>query len=87
MSKESAEKIADKVGLGAFKDKTADVLMRLYKLFIEKDALLIEVNPYAEDANGNCKNIFLLSVRVIKNASLKNLIIFCSFLSGCQDEI
>lgn len=43
------------MGLGDKKDETADMLLRLYDLFIKKDALLIEVNPYAEDASGKCK--------------------------------
>ena len=30
----------------------ADTIMRLYNLFIEKDALLIEINPMAEDSLG-----------------------------------
>lgn len=35
-------------------DKTADMLMKMYDLFIKKDALLIEINPYAEDAGERC---------------------------------
>jgi succinyl-CoA synthetase beta subunit len=31
------------------------MLFKLYDLFVKKDALLIEVNPYAEDTEGNCK--------------------------------
>jgi succinyl-CoA synthetase beta subunit len=31
------------------------MLFRLYDLFVKKDALLIEVNPYAEDTDGNCE--------------------------------
>lgn len=42
------------------KDETADVILKLYDLFLTKDALLIEVNPYAESiSTGGCKyNIF-----------------------------
>nr|XP_023021577.1 succinate--CoA ligase [ADP-forming] subunit beta, mitochondrial [Leptinotarsa decemlineata] len=50
LSKEQAEKIAVAVGLQSQKSKTADMLLRMYDLFIKKDALLIEINPYAEDA-------------------------------------
>ncbi|XP_049801966.1 succinate--CoA ligase [ADP-forming] subunit beta, mitochondrial [Schistocerca nitens] len=53
LSKEQAERIAESVGLGDKKEETAEILLRLYKLFISKDAVLIEVNPYAEDASGN----------------------------------
>lgn len=53
LTKEQAEKVAVSVGLGEKKAETADVLLKLYNLFIKKDASLIEVNPYAEDASGN----------------------------------
>ncbi|KAL1490462.1 hypothetical protein ABEB36_013151 [Hypothenemus hampei] len=50
LSKEQAEKVAVKVGLESQKEKTADMLLKMYDLFVKKDALLIEINPYAEDA-------------------------------------
>ncbi|XP_060519042.1 succinate--CoA ligase [ADP-forming] subunit beta, mitochondrial [Cylas formicarius] len=50
LTKEQAEKVAEKVGLASQKEKTADMLLRMYDLFVKKDALLIEINPYAEDA-------------------------------------
>lgn len=52
---EQAKQVAQKVGLNAEADQIADMLMKMYKLFVEKDALLIEINPYAEDATGNCE--------------------------------
>lgn len=55
LTKDQALKVAEAVGLGDRKEETADMLMRLYGMFIKKDALLIEVNPYAEDASGKCK--------------------------------
>lgn len=55
ITKEQAESIAVKVGLEKQKEKTADVLMKMYNLFLKKDALLIEINPYAEDAGETCK--------------------------------
>nr|CAH7743481.1 unnamed protein product [Callosobruchus chinensis] len=50
LSKEQAEGVAVKVGLQKQKEKTGDMLLRMYDLFVKKDALLIEINPYAEDA-------------------------------------
>lgn len=46
------------------KEETADVILKLYNLFLEKDALLIEVNPYAESiSTGGCMwNIFILNL-------------------------
>lgn len=58
LSKEQAESIAVKVGLQSQKEKTADVLLKMYDLFLKKDALLIEINPYAEDAGETCKSLF-----------------------------
>lgn len=55
LTKEQAENVAVKVGLSSQKDKTADMLLKMYDLFIKKDALLIEINPYAEDAGETCK--------------------------------
>uniref|UniRef100_R4WE04 Succinate--CoA ligase [ADP-forming] subunit beta, mitochondrial n=1 Tax=Riptortus pedestris TaxID=329032 RepID=R4WE04_RIPPE len=53
LSKQVAEDIAVKVGLSDKKDQTAQMLLNMYDLFIKKDALLIEINPYAEDSNGD----------------------------------
>jgi succinyl-CoA synthetase beta subunit len=56
LTESQAEKVAEKLGLGGDKKaRTVDMLFRLYDLFVKKDALLIEVNPYAEDTEGNCK--------------------------------
>ncbi|KAK9496990.1 hypothetical protein O3M35_012789 [Rhynocoris fuscipes] len=53
LSKEEAADIAVKVGLGDKKDQVSQMLLNLYDLFLQKDALLIEVNPYAEDSTGD----------------------------------
>lgn len=58
LSKETALKVADKVGLQDTRDLTAEMLLKMYDLFLKKDALLIEINPYAEDQAGNCKSKF-----------------------------
>lgn len=47
--------MAVRVGLESQKEKTGDMLLKMYNLFLEKDALLIEINPYAEDAGEVCK--------------------------------
>ncbi|XP_067014382.1 succinate--CoA ligase [ADP-forming] subunit beta, mitochondrial [Anabrus simplex] len=52
LSKERAAAVAEKVGLADKKDEIAEMLLKLYNLFLKKDALLIEVNPFAEDTNG-----------------------------------
>lgn len=50
LSKEQALKIARAVGLDDHLESTAQMLLNLYDLFVKKDALLVEINPYAEDA-------------------------------------
>ncbi|KAK6633313.1 hypothetical protein RUM43_000879 [Polyplax serrata] len=52
LTQEQATKVARAVGLENELSTTVDMLMKLYKLAMDKDALLIEVNPYAEDVNG-----------------------------------
>ncbi|XP_033162842.1 succinate--CoA ligase [ADP-forming] subunit beta, mitochondrial isoform X2 [Drosophila mauritiana] len=51
LTSEQAEKIVKKVGLGGDGEDThVQMLLNLYDLFVKKDALLVEINPYAEDA-------------------------------------
>lgn len=52
---EQADSVADKLGLtGHSKEIASIVACNLYELFVEKDALLLEINPYAEDICGQC---------------------------------
>lgn len=55
LTQEQALKVVKKVGLEEHADNTVRMLMNMYKLFVEKDALLIEINPYAEDALQDCE--------------------------------
>ncbi|XP_018333540.1 succinate--CoA ligase [ADP-forming] subunit beta, mitochondrial-like [Agrilus planipennis] len=52
LQKSQAEKVIKKLGLEKQMDSTLKLLDNMYKLFKEKDALLIEINPYAEDKEG-----------------------------------
>lgn len=63
---EQSKKIAAKLGLANIEDKIVQLLDNMYKMFIEKDALLIEINPYAEDAFDTSK-CELTVVRFINN--------------------
>ena len=46
------------IGLGEQANEACDMIKRMYDLFQKKDALLIEVNPYAEDAvTGQCESV------------------------------
>lgn len=55
LSKEQAVKIAEQVGLADVSETISQTLLNMYELFVKKDALLIEINPYAEDAFDNSK--------------------------------
>jgi succinyl-CoA synthetase beta subunit len=48
-----AVQVATKIGFqGDSIEKAADTFMKLYKIFIEKDATMIEINPLAEIQSG-----------------------------------
>ena len=59
LTAEQAKKIIAKVGLQEHEEQTCKMLMNMYELFVKKDALLIEINPYAEDALEGCKYIIM----------------------------
>ncbi|XP_063373583.1 succinate--CoA ligase [ADP-forming] subunit beta, mitochondrial [Cydia amplana] len=47
-------RVIEKIGLQERQQEASDMIAKMYELFLKKDALLIEVNPYAEDAlSGN----------------------------------
>jgi len=48
----TTEEIANALGLQNRMQETKDVLKNLYQAFMENDASLIEINPYAEDTYG-----------------------------------
>ena len=53
LSKEMALDIATKLEIPAEdQNEVAETLMKLYNLFLSKDATMVEINPFAEDANG-----------------------------------
>ncbi|CAB0035380.1 unnamed protein product [Trichogramma brassicae] len=54
ISKQQAEAIAVKLGLESVKDYIAEMILNMYAFFVKKDALLLEINPLAEDINGKC---------------------------------
>lgn len=62
ITKEQAERIVNKLGLDNVKDYISNIIINLYKMFLKKDALLLEVNPLAEDINGNCKFVLSFSL-------------------------
>lgn len=43
-------RVIEKIGLQDHASEATDMIKKMYDLFLKKDALLIEINPYAEDA-------------------------------------
>merc|ERR1712062_532621 len=53
LSQAGSKDVAVKLGIHESKVyDVAQILQNLYKLFISKDATMVEINPFAEDANG-----------------------------------
>merc|ERR1712158_208973 len=51
---EGSKNVAMKLGIHDTKvDEVAQILLNLYKLFVSKDASMVEINPFAEDNSGN----------------------------------
>lgn len=51
-----ADSVAEKLELTGYSKEIASIVAcNLYELFVEKDALLLEINPFAEDICGQCK--------------------------------
>ncbi|KRF82928.1 uncharacterized protein Dvir_GJ23792, isoform E [Drosophila virilis] len=77
LTKEQACKIVDKVGLGGSSaDEHIQMLLNLYKLFVKKDALLVEINPYAEDAMTGCFFALDAKLRFDDNAEFRQKELF-----------
>jgi succinyl-CoA synthetase beta subunit len=55
LSKTSALDVASKLGIekGTKRDEAADIFVKLYKIFKEKDATQIEINPMAATKDGH----------------------------------
>ncbi|KAG7304445.1 beta' subunit [Plutella xylostella] len=50
ITQEQICRVINKIGLSAHQEEAVGMVQKMYDLFVKKDALLIEVNPYAEDA-------------------------------------
>lgn len=54
LSKSTALEVAKKLGFkGGAQDEAADIFINLYKIFKDKDATQIEINPMAETTDGH----------------------------------
>lgn len=68
MTKELAEWIARRVGIVDQSGPTVKLLCNMYDLFMQKDALLVEINPYIEDV---CLNYYALDAKLTFDESAK----------------
>jgi len=54
LSLDGALKVAEEIGIHPAKqEEVGKVLLNLYDLFMTKDASMVEINPFAEDSQGN----------------------------------
>merc|ERR1711872_303087 len=54
LSVEVAKEVAVKLGINPSRvDEVANIFVNLYHLFLNKDASMVEINPFAEDSQGN----------------------------------
>lgn len=61
MTRDKALEIAQKLEIpSGDHDMVAETLQKLYNLFINKDATMVEINPFAEAADGGCELIILI---------------------------
>jgi succinyl-CoA synthetase beta subunit len=81
LTKETAVGVAKKLGFSSEKatNEAADIFINLYKIFKEKDATQIEINPLAETTDG----AVLWSVH-IRNTGKARFLFYCLTLSPCS---
>lgn len=53
-----ALEVAQKLGFGDRAKEISEMFLNVYQLFLKSDALMVELNPLAEDSNGECKFSF-----------------------------
>jgi len=53
LTEDQARKLADRLGfVGESQQQAVDIMIRLYKLFQERDCILLEINPFSETTDG-----------------------------------
>uniref|UniRef100_A0A914QYF4 Succinate--CoA ligase [ADP-forming] subunit beta, mitochondrial n=1 Tax=Panagrolaimus davidi TaxID=227884 RepID=A0A914QYF4_9BILA len=87
ITQEIAQDVASKMGFtDECKKQAQDIIMKLYNLFVKSDATLIEINPMAEDVNGDvyCMDCKLL---VDTNAEFRQKELFSLKDTKQEDEL
>ena len=60
------------------------MIQKLYNVFIENDALMVEINPMTEDSNGNGKISYCTSLMITMQILVKFeriIVVIVTFLS------
>uniref|UniRef100_A0AC35ET99 Succinate--CoA ligase [ADP-forming] subunit beta, mitochondrial n=1 Tax=Panagrolaimus sp. PS1159 TaxID=55785 RepID=A0AC35ET99_9BILA len=87
ITQEIAQDVASKMGFtDECKKQAQDIIIKLYNLFVKTDATLIEINPMAEDVNGDvyCMDCKLL---VDTNAEFRQKELFSLKDTKQEDEL
>ncbi|OWA51900.1 Succinyl-CoA ligase [ADP-forming] subunit beta, mitochondrial [Hypsibius exemplaris] len=53
LTREQCLKFANDVGFEDLSEQAADIMVKLYAIFLKKDATTVEINPLAEDSSGH----------------------------------
>ncbi|KAG1233521.1 hypothetical protein G6F68_019043 [Rhizopus microsporus] len=82
LTMEGALELAQKMGFTPKgQDQAAETFINLYKLFNEKDATQVEINPLSESSDNQGKSYGK------KKKELVLMCMICSSLYGCQVEL
>ena len=87
LTQDQARDLATRMGFSPVAiDSAADTFMNLYKLFIEKDAVQVEINPLSEasDHQGKCVHVCVCGLRV---QGMDYWQMISSLVHGCQTQL
>jgi succinyl-CoA synthetase beta subunit len=55
LTAQKALEVAQQLGFAERSKEISEMFLNVYKLFLKTDALMVELNPLAEDSNGDCE--------------------------------
>ncbi|KAK0404735.1 hypothetical protein QR680_017601 [Steinernema hermaphroditum] len=87
VTKDIATQVADRLGFkDRCKDQAIDIIQKLYGLFVKSDCTLLEINPMAEDVNGD---VYCMDCKVLldTNAEYRQKELFSLKDSKQEDEL
>jgi len=84
LTKDKALSVAKKLGFGDKSEHISNMFLNVYKLFTTSDALMVELNPLAEDSNGEFISLDA-KIRFDDNADFRQKTIF-GFRDWAQED-